>query len=257
MSPDRDALITGLAALAADAPEGLLDRVVARWISVAGPMGPLYVAFTDHGVAYVRIGQAVGDSAEAFAASFRERFARPLLTADRPPAGLLPALRAGRATDLRFDLRGLTAFEQAVLGAALTIPKGEMRPYSWIAHQVGRPRAVRAVGSALGRNPVPVLVPCHRVVRSDGETGDYVFGPNAKRHLLDTEGVNLSLVDELARRGVHYLASDTTGVVCYPTCPNARRITPAHRHGFRTVEQAARAGYRPCLHCRPVPAAGA
>jgi len=67
--------------------------------------------------------------------------------------------------------------------------------------------------------------------------------------------VDLAEVRALASGGVHYLASDTTGVVCFPTCPNARRISAAHRHGFRTVGQAARAGYRPCRHCRPAPAA--
>ncbi|MCW2916039.1 MAG: cysteine methyltransferase [Actinomycetia bacterium] len=56
---------------------------------------------------------------------------------------------------------------------------------------------------------------------------------------------------ELAGGNVFYLGSDTTGIVCFPTCRNARRITPEHRHGFRSVTQAEAAGYRPCLHCRP------
>lgn len=138
-----------------------------------------------------------------------------------------------------------------MLHAAQTIPKGEVRPYAWIARQIGRPKAVRAVGSALGHNPVPLLIPCHRVTRSDGAVGDYVFGARMKETLLRAEAVDLDEVRDLAGTNVHYLASDTTGIVCFPTCHNARRITPAHRHGFRSIAQATAAGYRPCKTCRP------
>ncbi|MFG1709119.1 methylated-DNA--[protein]-cysteine S-methyltransferase [Nonomuraea sp. M3C6] len=240
----QDPLLTGLAALAADAPDGLLDRIAARWVRVPGPIGELRVAFTDQGVAYVHTG-------DGFAAAFRKRFGRPLLPAARPPAGLLPALRTGRSSGVRLDLRGLSEFQRDVLNAARTIPRGEVRPYAWIAARIGRPKAVRAVGTALARNPVPLLIPCHRVTRSDGVVGDYVFGSAAKERLLLAEGADLGRVRELAGERVFYLASDTTGVVCFPTCHNARRITPGHRHGFRSIAQARAAGYRPCRTCRP------
>ena len=251
---NHNPLAAALAGLAVDPPAGLTDRVIARWVRVPGPIGPLYVAFTDAGVAYVRTGDAVGDSDAEFAAGFRVRFARPMQPGTRPPAGLLPALHTGRVGALRFDLRGLGAFDQAVLAAAATIPRGQVRPYRWIAEQVGRPGAVRAVGSALGRNPVPVLIGCHRVIRSDGAVGDYVFGAETKSRLLAIEDANLGEVRELARRGVRYLASDTTGVVCFPSCPHARRITAAHRQGFASVTAAQLAGYRPCRHCQPITA---
>ena len=248
---DHDPLTAELAGLAADAPARVFDRVAARWVRVPGPAGDLYVAFTDHGICYVRADAVVPDEV-SFAAGFGERFGRPLLAASRPPAGLLPALRTGRTGGLRFDLRDVRPFQREVLLATARIPAGQVRPYSWIAAQIGRPKAVRAVGTALGRNPVPVLIGCHRVVPAGGGSGDYVFGPAMKRRLLQAEGVDLDEVDALARRGVHYLASGTTGVVCFPTCPNARRITQAHRHGFRTLEDAAGAGYRPCRQCQPV-----
>lgn len=248
---DHDPLTAELAGLAADAPGSVFDRIAARWVRVPGPAGDLYVAFTDHGIAYVSSDAVVSGDA-SFAAEFRERFGRPLLASSRAPAGLLPALRTGRSGGLRFDLRDVRPFQRDVLLAAARIPPGQLRPYSWIAWQIGRPKAVRAVGTALGRNPVPVLIGCHRVVGADGGTGDYVFGPAMKRRLLQAEGVDLDEMDALARGGVHYLASDTTGVVCFPTCPNARRITAAHRHGFRTMADAAGAGYRPCRQCRPV-----
>ncbi|MQY08780.1 methylated-DNA--[protein]-cysteine S-methyltransferase [Actinomadura macrotermitis] len=249
--PATDPLVQALSGLAADAPGTLLERIAARRVHVPGPLpgehADLQVAFTDQGVAFVRAGL---DEHE-FARAFRARFARPLLPADRPPAGLLPALRAGRPGALRLDLRGLSDFEAAVLRAAAAIPRGQTRPYAWIARQAGHPRAVRAVGTALGRNPVPLLIPCHRVTRSDGTPGRYIFGDAAKQHLLRAENVDLDQVADLARQGALLIASDTTGIVCYPTCADARRITPAHRHGFRTLAAARAAGYRPCRHCHP------
>jgi methylated-DNA-[protein]-cysteine S-methyltransferase len=252
---EPDFLTDSLAELRVDPPTALLDRIAARWSRVEGPMGPLYVASTDQGISYVRIGAAVHDRDAEFVASFRERFKRPLLASEKPPAGVLPALRSGKGTGLAFDLRGCTEFERDVLRAAQRIPAGQVRPYGWIAHQIGRPKAVRAVGSALGHNPVPVLIPCHRVVRSDGDLGEYVFNRPVKESLLAAEGTNLDELAELAGRGVHYVASDTTGIVCFPSCAAARRITPGHRHEFRTVAAAERAGYRTCELCRPVGAA--
>ena len=245
----NDPIIDALGRLADTdtAPPGLLDKVVSRWTTVPGPTGELYVAFTDRGISYLRVAGDEGGFLEAY----RARFGRPLVATDRPPAGLVPALRTGRGRKLAVDLRGLTTFEQDVLAATREIPVGEVRPYAWIAREIGRPRAVRAVGSALGRNPVPLVIPCHRVTRSDGIPGGYVFGPAMKESLLRHEGANLDAIHDLAGRSVFYLASDTTGIVCYPSCHHARRITAPHRHGFRTLGEAATAGYRPCLDCRP------
>ncbi|HET8641504.1 MAG TPA: methylated-DNA--[protein]-cysteine S-methyltransferase [Pseudonocardiaceae bacterium] len=244
---DGDPIAGALGQLVVDAPTGLVDRLVARWVTVPGPVGEIRVAFTDLGICYVR---ATG-TADEFARSYRSRFDRPILPADRPPAGLLTALRTGRSRTLRFDLRGLSAFEREVLVATLRIPRGQTRPYAWVAGEIGRPRAVRAVGTALGRNPVPVLIPCHRVTRSDGDPGQYVFGAELKEALLRAEDVDLDGIRALAAQGMHYLGSDTTGIVCFPTCHHARRITAAHRRPFRNVSQASQAGYRPCRDCRP------
>ena len=111
---------------------------------------------------------------------------------------------------------------------------------------------MRAVGSALGRNPVPLLIPCHRVVRSDGHIGDYVFGGEAKRAILTHEGVEPEGLERLARTGVRYLGSDTTRIYCFPTCRNARRISERHRIPFASETRAGAAGYRPCRVCRPL-----
>lgn len=246
-----DGLAAELAGLTAEPPPAFADQVIARWIEVDGPVGPLYVAFTDRGISYVCPTSWVDGDTDRFLDYFRRRFGRPVRRAARGPSGLAAALREGRGTGLRYDLRGVGDFDRAVLAKTLEIPPGEVRPYAWVAREIGHPAAVRAAGSALGRNPVPILIPCHRVVRSDGATGNYGFGPQLKVDLLRVEQVNLDETVALGRRGVHYLASDTTGVFCYPSCTHARRITAAHRVELKTVATAAAAGYRPCRHCRP------
>lgn len=88
-------------------------------------------------------------------------------------------------TPFRFP-RG-TAFQQRVWRALLTIPYGETRSYGWLAETVGSPRAARAVGQAVGRNPLPVLIPCHRIIASDGSIGGFSCGVPVKKRLLELE----------------------------------------------------------------------
>lgn len=178
-----------LTSLRSPAPPGLAERVLDRtgpaddWAVVAGPAGPLTVAWSAYGVSLV----LPGEDDAALRAAVRARLDRGLRLPATPPPGLLPALASGSSQGVAVDLRGRSAFEVDVLGAAREIPVGEVRSYAWVAAAIGRPAAVRAVGSALGRNPVPVLVPCHRVVRSDGAVGDYVFGSAYKQALLAAE----------------------------------------------------------------------
>lgn len=88
--------------------------------------------------------------------------------------------------DLPLDLRG-TAFQLAVWSALLEIPKGKTLSYAQLAAALGKPKAVRAVGTACGANPIPFLVPCHRVLRSDGSLGGFAFGLTMKQQLLERE----------------------------------------------------------------------
>lgn len=81
----------------------------------------------------------------------------------------------------------LTAFEGQVLKAASVIPFGETRSYAWVAAKTGRPKAVRAVGQALNKNPFPLLIPCHRVIAKDGTIGGFAFGVSLKKKLLVLE----------------------------------------------------------------------
>jgi len=104
---------------------------------------------------------------------------------------LLEDAAAGRG-EWRPRLEGLAEFQRRVLLETCEIPRGEVRSYAWLALRLGHPGAARAVGSALARNPLPLVVPCHRVVRGDGTIGEYgCGGPAAKRALLAAEGVEL------------------------------------------------------------------
>ena len=86
-------------------------------------------------------------------------------------------------------LRNKTEFERAVLVATFKIPKGKVSTYKRIAEKIGRPRAYRAVGNALHKNPLAPIVPCHRVVRSDGRFGGEKKGAESRRNLLEKEGI--------------------------------------------------------------------
>ena len=87
-----------------------------------------------------------------------------------------------------FDLSGATGFQRKVWEAARLIPYGETRSYTWVAEQIKQPKAARAVGQALGRNPLPIIVPCHRVLASDGGLCGFGSGIEMKKQLLHLEG---------------------------------------------------------------------
>ena len=91
----------------------------------------------------------------------------------------------------KLDFSGATSFNRAVWEATSSIPYGEVRSYSWIAQQIGRPKAYRAVGSALGQNRLPLIIPCHRVIASNGKLGGFGGGLELKKQLLQLEGIKL------------------------------------------------------------------
>ena len=161
---------------------------------IVTPIGRLFMAGNDLKVA------AVGRTAASVETAMRSRFNRPVRRSSTLP-DLLAEIIAneglrGRSSALRFDLSDLPAFDQEVLDLTLQIPRGEVRTYGWLARQLGQPRAAKDVGAALGQNPIPYLIPCHRVVYSDGRLGGYIFGSRAKRALLRAEGVEFAFGDD-------------------------------------------------------------
>lgn len=173
-------------AIDADAA-GLLD-VSYRHLDT--PVGDLLLAATDRGL--VRVAYA-SENHDRVLDQLSERISPRILLA---PARLDQAARelddyfAGtRATfDLPLDLRLASGFRRQVLDGLRQLPYGHTASYSAVAQRVGNPRAVRAVGTACATNPLPVVVPCHRVVRTDGTIGEYIGGTEAKKQLLELEG---------------------------------------------------------------------
>lgn len=94
--------------------------------------------------------------------------------------------------EILIKMKKYTPFQQAVWKACMTIPEGQTRSYKWIAEKIGKPGATRAVGTALGHNPFAPVVPCHRVIKSDGSLGGFsgAGGPAAKEKLLKKENKN-------------------------------------------------------------------
>lgn len=89
------------------------------------------------------------------------------------------------------DWQGMTPFRRQVLQAVAQIPYGQVRSYKWVGERIGYRRGFQAIGQALGANPFPILIPCHRVIASDGSLGGYTGGLHYKRRFLALEGVNL------------------------------------------------------------------
>jgi O-6-methylguanine DNA methyltransferase len=240
------------------APAGLLGAVLDelglsdRFVPLETSIGTVYVAFA--GEAITGVAPATDDA--AFILTYRARTGRSARRADAPPAGLLECVRrqlAGDAVNLDFDLRSLSEFERAVLEKAREIPRGEVRPYGWIAREIGRPGAVRAVGSALNKNPVPLLIPCHRVVRSDGQIGEYAFGPARKRALLAAEGLDIGRLEALAQAGIRFIGDPADHSYCLPTCRGVTYQPQDRLLLLPSVKAARAAGLAPCDWCRPAP----
>jgi O-6-methylguanine DNA methyltransferase len=243
--------------LQADAPKHAIERVLVstgavdyfshlRW-----RYGTLWISWNGHGVSCV----VPGASPDAFS----ERHAAKVGREAKQVANVPPALKqlvdrtleTGRLGKLAVDLRGVGDFQRNVLTAIQDIPPGELRTYSWVAKHMGRPNAVRAVGSALNRNPVPILVPCHRVGTANGSIGNYAFGAEMKRTLLAGEGLDMQTLDALVSSGSRFVGSRNNDVYCFPSCVRARAIQPNDRVEFKNHDTALDAGYRPCTVCSP------
>ena len=162
--------------------EKIMQRVCTHYES---PLGTMLLAATDRGLAGVWfVGQRHGPDSRGW----REEPQHPVL---REAVAQLAAYFAGERTgfDLPLDLSAGTAFQQSVWDALRTIPSGGTTSYAELARRLGKPQAARAIGAAVGRNPVSVVVPCHRVLGTDGTLTGYAGGLERKSALLQLEGV--------------------------------------------------------------------
>lgn len=164
---------------------GIDDHPTIRFRTVESPLGPLLVASTDKGICRLTFGEEPG--------ALQRHFPDCEIVPDDGSMsewvdGILRAIEApATAPKIPVDARG-SAFQKAVWAELCKIPLGETRSYAQIAAAIGKPGAMRAVGTANGSNPVSVIVPCHRVIRSDGSLGGYGGGIENKKKLLAAEG---------------------------------------------------------------------
>jgi methylated-DNA-[protein]-cysteine S-methyltransferase len=173
--------------VAAAEAEGVLD-VTYRTVDTA--VGPLLLAATDRGLVRVAYeGQDHDAVLQTLSTKVSPRILRDGSRLDHAAREIEEYFGGRRQTfDLPLDLRLATGFRLGVLQHLPTIGYGRTESYAQVAAAAGSPRAVRAVGTACATNPLPVVVPCHRVVRSDGSLGEYAGGADAKRTLLTMEG---------------------------------------------------------------------
>ena len=169
----------------------LRDDAVIRWRRFESPFGAMRVAASPAGLVAL---SWQDESDEAFVGDLERRYRSTPVVCDADeldPAEEQLTEYFGRRRprfDLTVDLAELGDFQRAVLDAASGLDFGETVTYTDIARRIGRPKASRAVGNALGRNPVPIIVPCHRVIRTDRTLGGYTGGLRYKRALLGIEG---------------------------------------------------------------------
>lgn len=173
----------------AAAAERLLD---AAYDVVESPIGSLLVGLSERGVCRIGFDAEPERELEALGARFGPRVLRAPRSLDRVRRQL-DEYFAGtrRAFALDVDLTGVPDFQQSVLRELTRVPYAETATYGRLAERIGRPRAARAVGGALNRNPVPIVVPCHRIVGSTGKLVGYAGGLERKRALLTLEGAVL------------------------------------------------------------------
>ncbi len=212
----------------------------------------LWVAFSTEGVTRIALDVS---SPEELDEEYEKRFRRELRRSPLPEAfraEIAEALRGSGRGRPDVDLSRLAEFERRVLETLLTIPKGEVRTYAWVAREAGKPAAIRAVGTACARNPVPFVVPCHRVVPSSGGVGRYAHGSAMKRRLLRREGVDVARIDRLERQHARYVQSPDGEDYCFPTCRAVQGIAPEDLVLIRDEREAEARGLAPCDWCRPL-----
>jgi O-6-methylguanine DNA methyltransferase len=165
------------------------ENTMHSYSDVKTEIGKLRVGFNSKGITMICLAR---DAEAAFEKIYQKHFGI------RPQKGKIPEsysravieAAAGRIFDpVPLDLSRLTAFQKRILRILQQVPRGKVQTYAWLARKAGRPRAARAVGNTMARNPIPILIPCHRVVPAAGGVGNYGLGAAVKRTLLEREGV--------------------------------------------------------------------
>jgi O-6-methylguanine DNA methyltransferase len=246
---DIESLANAVKALAVAPPRSIRESL--RTTDFYDQVENVWVAFSDRSIRMIS-----ARSLKDLRSWYGKKFGRSIERAPIPEPlrkQVLAAMHGEGVEKPAVDLRDASELERSVLQVMSKIPKGEVRSYSWLAQQIGKPKAVRAVANVVARNCVPFVVPCHRVVPAEGGVGNYAYGSRMKRDLLRREGVDVDQLEELAREHVRYIGSRTTKIFCFPTCRDARRIREENRVPFHEADEATEKGFRPCRRCQPSP----
>ena len=178
-------------------------KLLINYNTLPTPIGDLWIGATERGLFYVNFGALDTGALESF---FGDKGSVTFLSgggAADVAARQLNEYFAGvrRSFSVPFDLRGTSGFMRKVYKATRKIPFGEVRSYGWLAEKIREPYSARPVGRAMGLNPVPIIIPCHRVVASDGTLGGFGGGLSLKRWLLAHEAgqtrLGLGLFDDI------------------------------------------------------------
>ena len=162
---------------------------IIQYSCLNSPFGPVFVAKTIKGVCFINLSKI---SEAGFQSLLQKRFRKKAIRDDKKLKSVINELFDyfnGNQVSSKsiLDLSMGTIFQRKVWDQISKIPYGELRTYKWIASEIGNPSAVRAVGNAVGRNPVPPIIPCHRVIRTDGNLGGFSSGISLKKWLLKLE----------------------------------------------------------------------
>jgi methylated-DNA-[protein]-cysteine S-methyltransferase len=220
---------------------------------VKSPLGDLLIATSARGLALMHYLDNAGDLGATLAAL---RLAFDPVENRRAVGAVGEEVRdylAGNANALRqkIDLSLVgSSFQKKVLEKLQAVPRGALISYQGLGAALQAPNAARAVGNALHNNPLPIYVPCHRVIASDGRIGGYGGGAGRKLQLLRSEGFSLGELATQLPSSVIW-AHRETKIYCRRSCPSAARASRARMMFFADAEQAQRAGMHPCKICRP------
>ncbi len=162
-----------------------------RYCRVHTKIGDFRIACSTRGITAVSPG---AETDAAFEAAYKKRLGV------KPDNGVVPdaykqalhrAVQGQKTPPIPVDWSGFTPFQEKVLKALLKVPTGRVRSYAWLARRAGFPRAARAVGNVMANNPIPFLIPCHRIIPASGGVGNYGLGRELKRELLTKEGADI------------------------------------------------------------------
>ena len=170
---------------------------IIHYSSLNPSFGPVFVAESANGICFINLSKI---SEAGFQSLLRKKFRKvPIRDDEKLKSVINELLDYFNGNQVNFksllDLRTGTIFQRKVWDKISEIPYGELRTYRWIASEIGNINAVRAVGNAVGKNPVPPIIPCHRVIRTDGKLGGFSSGISLKKWLLKLENISYQTND--------------------------------------------------------------